>query len=37
VPVVVGLAAGHVKRKRTLPLGARTIVDTHAGSIRFEL
>jgi muramoyltetrapeptide carboxypeptidase len=37
VPVVGGLAAGHVKRKRTLPLGAETIVDTHAGTIRFEL
>jgi muramoyltetrapeptide carboxypeptidase len=36
VPVVHGLPAGHVRAKRSLPLGARTVVDTRAGQIRFE-
>jgi muramoyltetrapeptide carboxypeptidase len=36
VPVVGGLQAGHVGRKRTLPLGAVTTVDTGSGSVRFE-
>jgi len=37
VPVVRGIRAGHVARKRTLPLGARTVLDTRAGTLRFEL
>ena len=36
VPVIKGLPAGHVRAKRSLPLGARTLVDTRAGRIRFE-
>ena len=35
VPVVEGIPAGHVPRKRTLPLGARVEIDTAAGSVRF--
>jgi muramoyltetrapeptide carboxypeptidase len=36
VPVVRGIEAGHVAGKRTLPLGARTTVDTAAGTVHFE-
>jgi muramoyltetrapeptide carboxypeptidase len=36
VPVVGGLAAGHVAGKRTLPLGALTVIDSSSGTIRFE-
>jgi muramoyltetrapeptide carboxypeptidase len=35
VPVVEGIPAGHVPRKRTLPLGARAEIDTAAGTLRF--
>jgi muramoyltetrapeptide carboxypeptidase len=34
VPVVQGLPAGHVPRKRTLPLGGRAELDTEAGRLR---
>jgi muramoyltetrapeptide carboxypeptidase len=33
VPVVLGLRAGHVAGKRTLPLGGLARIDTRAGSI----
>ncbi len=36
VPVIGGLAAGHVAGKTTLPLGARTVVDGSARTVRFE-
>ena len=36
VPVIRGIEAGHVERKRTLPLGARTVIDTASRTIRFE-
>ncbi len=36
VPVVTGLPAGHVRHKRTLPLGGRTEIDTAARRVRFH-
>jgi muramoyltetrapeptide carboxypeptidase len=36
IPVIRGLTAGHVDHKRTLPLGAWTVVDTASRTIRFE-
>ena len=36
VPVIRGLAAGHLAGKRTLPLGARTVIDCASRTIRFE-
>jgi len=35
-PVVRDFPAGHGTTNRTLPLGARTTVDTEAGAVRFE-
>ena len=35
VPIVKGIRAGHLPRKRTLPLGARATIDTARGEIRF--
>jgi muramoyltetrapeptide carboxypeptidase len=35
VPVIRGIEAGHMAHKRTLPLGARTVIDTASGTIRF--
>lgn len=35
VPVIRGIEAGHVARKRTLPLGAATVIDTASCTIRF--
>lgn len=36
VPVIGGLVAGHVARKRTLPLGAHTEIDCSSRTLRFE-
>jgi muramoyltetrapeptide carboxypeptidase len=36
LPVVRDLPFGHVARKRTLPLGARVVLDTDARVVRFE-
>lgn len=35
VPVIRGIEAGHVACKRTLPLGARTVIDSSSRSVRF--
>jgi muramoyltetrapeptide carboxypeptidase len=36
VPVIGGLAAGHVAGKKTLPLGAHTEIDSSSRTVRFE-
>ena len=37
VPVVMGLQAGHVPKKRTLPLGGTARLDTAAGRLEVEV
>jgi len=36
IPVIGGLAAGHVAHKKTLPLGAHTEIDCSSRTVRFE-
>ncbi|HXV74938.1 MAG TPA: LD-carboxypeptidase [Candidatus Polarisedimenticolaceae bacterium] len=36
VPVLTGIPAGHLRAKRTIPLGARAVIDTDELAIRFE-